>query len=75
LARHDSCWHRTPNVRAIAGAVQDIANIFPIIKGLWAQIVIGLVSVGILGVGIWAITEYGNSKPWVYWYPRSGYSV
>jgi hypothetical protein len=46
------------------GAVQNIANIFPIIKGLWAQMVIGLVSVGILGVGIWAITEYGNSKPW-----------
>jgi hypothetical protein len=44
--------------------LQDIANIIPIIKGLWVQIVSALVSVGLLGLGVWSIIEYGNSKPW-----------
>jgi hypothetical protein len=45
-------------------ALQNVTNIIPIIKGLWVQLVSGLISFGILGAGVWAITEYGNSKPW-----------
>jgi hypothetical protein len=43
-------------------ALQNVANIIPIIRGLWVQLVGGLLSIGILGAGIWAITEYGHSK-------------
>jgi hypothetical protein len=45
-------------------ALQNVTNIIPIIKGLWVQLVSGFISAGILGAGVWAITQYGNSKPW-----------
>src|SRR5215831_13395301 len=44
--------------------VQHVANIFPIIRGLRVQLVTGLLSVCVLGAGVWSITEYGNSKLW-----------
>ena len=44
--------------------LQEVANIIPIIKGLWVQIVAALLSAGILAAGAWAITRYGNSQPW-----------
>jgi hypothetical protein len=42
--------------------VQNVANIIPIIRGLWVQLLSGLVSIVALGAGLWYISKYGNSK-------------
>ena len=42
--------------------LQEVANIIPIIKGLWVQIVAALLSAGILAAGAWAITRYGTAS-------------
>jgi hypothetical protein len=42
--------------------VRRVANIIPIIRGLWVQLLSGLVSVVALGVGFWFISKYGNSR-------------
>jgi hypothetical protein len=41
---------------------RSVANIIPIIRGLWVQLLSGLVSVIALAAGIWFIGKYGHSK-------------
>ena len=44
--------------------LQEVANVIPLVRALWVQLVTGLVSVGVLATGAWLIAEYGKGQPW-----------
>ncbi len=64
LARHDSCWHRPANIRAATCGATERRQYHPDYQRTVGPACQRAYQRRHTRCGVWAITEYGNSKPW-----------